>query len=355
MKKINFILMFLLAVSALFAEPEIGAKAYLAADPETGYVIYSKNMDISYPMASTTKLMTCLCYLDNADLNRPVVYSQQAKDTPYPNMKFEAGTVLSSADALRCMMIPSSNDMATAIALNAFIDIKSFVNEMNRKARALGMKNTHYANVHGLDEDGHYSSCFDIYLLAKEIWKNPVFRHIPKASYDVTYTEKGTEKHRTVYATYGDMFSVDGFRGMKTGTTTKAGKCFVGYFDREPAKLITVVLGSKDAMADTKALVDYTYKNCERQTLFFEGYPFLLNDGETEFGAKVKSPVTFFAEKNAVWDDCFSYEIKPFVNYPVKEGDFVAILTIKAGGRPFMSVPLYSMSDVRKPGDKKAG
>ena len=338
MRKLIFAVILIIISATVYATPSINGKAYVVADAITGRIIYSKNMNQRLPMASTTKLMTALIFLENADFSKPVIYTKEAKITPYHNLNFAPNTTLSANDALHSLLLPSSNDMATAIAISSGGTINHFLDMMNDKAKILGMNNTHYENVHGLDTYGHYSACYDISVLARELWKITYFRTIPKPEYKITYNENGITKEKLLTATYKEMFKFDGFKGIKTGTTTKAGKCFIGYFERNQNPLITVVLGSKNAMDDTKTLVNYTYQNCELRTIVSKNDILKLIINNIEYKLFVNKDIKLFADKESV------FNIKIAKEPDSTENNYFGLLTVFSDKTPIMSVPVYISS-----------
>lgn len=332
MKTVLAILLFFLGV-VLYSQG-IDAKSYAVMEYNNGRVIYSKNPDLKLPMASTTKIMTGVCFLDSG--RNKVIYGSQAKSTPYPNMNFPAGTYLSRDDAMKCLMISSSNDVAVAMGLSCG-DMNDFLDIMNVKAFELGMKNTHYANIHGLDVKGHYSTVSDTARLAEYAWHRNDFRKyiLPKADIYPVFNGKTTKK--TVHSTFEKFYSW-GIKGIKTGTTANAGKCFVGFYDRKPCPVITVVFGSRNAEKDTKKLIEYTYKNSVMHKAADTNRDYNLRYRNMKIASYVKENVSYFAPKS----EKFDISLVSDCQFPIIKNHRVGTLTVKSDGEILKILPLYS-------------
>ena len=290
-------------------------------------------------MASTTKIMTAIIFLENGGLNKKVVYTKYAFQTPFGNMHFPIGTTLSATDALKGMLIPSSNDLATAVALS-ICDEKTFVEKMNQKAKVLGMKNTHFVNVHGLDAKNHYSTCYDLAILGSYAMKNSTFRDCMKPKATIKLNIKNTTKNKIVTSTFKNFYSFPGALGVKTGTTKGAGKCFVGYVKRDNIPIITTVLGDDDAVQETKAIVNYTFRHCQYETILRPGEKYEMTFGKKKISVKPGDFVKVFVDPKEVK---LKHEIVPVCHYPIAKNSLVGYVKVFDGERLICKKPVYSM------------
>lgn len=158
--------------------PDISAKAAILMDESSGRVLLAKDVHQRMPQASLTKIMTALLVVEHGDLDKQVVVSKHAEETGESSIWLEEGEVLSRNDLLYGLMLASANDAAVALAESVAGSEELFVRQMNNRARELNLSDTHFANPHGLDAEGHYSSAFDLASLAREGMKNPLFRDV---------------------------------------------------------------------------------------------------------------------------------------------------------------------------------
>ncbi|MGB4437548.1 MAG: D-alanyl-D-alanine carboxypeptidase family protein [Acetomicrobium sp.] len=265
-----FFLIFLLVVQlfplpqveASTGEPDIQAKSAVLIDESSGRVLFAKNPHLRLPQASTTKMMTCLLVIENGDLDKEVKISKYAAETGESSIWLEEGEVLTREDLLYALMLASANDAAVALAESVAGSEEKFVELMNKRAKELKLNDTHFVNPHGLDADGHYSSAYDLAILAREGLSNELFSHV------VTTIEKsvpwsGHPWDRYLYNKNRLLTTYKGARGVKTGYTSKAGLCLVGAAQRGNLKLISAVMNSPNVYHDTQKLLDYGFNNYE--------------------------------------------------------------------------------------------
>jgi D-alanyl-D-alanine carboxypeptidase len=244
---------------------KLNAKAAVVLDRKSGEILYEKAGQEKLPMASLTKLMTALVSLESKiNLNDTVIIKSNSVEVEGLDINLEVGEKIKISDLLFGTLIASGNDAAQAIAEYTSGNIEDFVSQMNKKAAELGLYNTHYVGVTGLDVDGHYSSARDSALLADYAFDNPELAPIVEIKeYEFT-TDAGKTHHfkNTNLLLRDDYPKV---RGGKTGFTDNAGYCLINLAaDEKNNQIITVVLGEKengDQFQDTKALIDWTFKN----------------------------------------------------------------------------------------------
>ena len=239
-------------------ETSIGLSAVsaLVMDVSSNKVLFEKNIHDQLPIASITKIMTAVVTLESIEnLNDLAIVSAEAIHTPGSKIWLQQNEKISYQDLLHALLISSGNDAAITIAENVAGSKESFVQRMNEKAVALGMKNTHFANPHGLDDPENYSTASDIAILAGYALKKQFIRstidikemNIMSAS-GIAHTLTSTNK----------LLGVDPeIKGLKTGSTLAAGECLVALavnpFGNE---IITVLLNSQARFSETQHLKD---------------------------------------------------------------------------------------------------
>jgi D-alanyl-D-alanine carboxypeptidase (penicillin-binding protein 5/6) len=254
----------------LNAPPLTTCKAWAIADAKTGKLLWGHNETDKRDIASTTKMMTAyiVCQLAKDDpkiLNETLTFSETADKTPGSTADVRAGEKVTVGELLYGLMLPSGNDAATAFAehfsrrvgpgseasagppsgANNGGTTKGFITEMNRQASLLNMTDTHYENPHGLNAPGHQSSARDLVKLAHAAMQNPIFRnYVNTRQHGTTVTGEGGYERNIIWKNTNKLLTIDGYSGVKTGTTTPAGACLVSWGERDGRELIVVILGA---------------------------------------------------------------------------------------------------------------
>lgn len=244
-----------------FDDLYMGAKAAIAVDYDNAQILFAKDYQTRLPIASTAKIMTALIVLENSDIAAVFTVSEAASSVGENSMGLTAGEKLQLLELLYGLMLVSGNDAAVAIAEGVAGSETVFVSMMNEKVRELGLKNTHFINASGLDDDGasSYSTAYDMAVIARYTWENyPVFRKITST---VHYNIPATENHRD-FDLYNDtnlLTTYPGVRGIKPGFTWEAGLCLVTYAENEGKRILVVILGSDDRRGEMKEILDYSF------------------------------------------------------------------------------------------------
>ena len=227
-----------------------------------GTLVYTKNSNTKRAQASTTKLMTAVLLMESGKLDTKTTISEHAASTPYGSGRLKKGDIFKTKDLLYAMLLPSYNDAATAVAEKVGGTEAKFVTKMNAKAKALGLKKTHFCNPHGLDADGHYTTAKELAMLTAYAYTFPEITDCWGTQYKTIKNLK-TGKKLTVWSTNSLFGYVSNFLGGKTGTEDNAGCCFTGVYEYNGSAYVTVVLGSGYGFArwaDTKKLHNYITK-----------------------------------------------------------------------------------------------
>ncbi len=237
--------------------PDISAQAYVLADSKTGEIIFSHNENMRLPIASTTKIMTCLVALENAELSDLITVDTSSIGIEGSSIYLMEGEVLTLKDLLYGLMLESANDCAVCIANYISGSIEAFSDLMNSRAKEIGVKNTHFNNPHGLENAEHYSTAYDMALIWNEAMKNDDFRNIVSAkSYRIDMGEDNGYRfltnHNKLLKTY------DSCIGGKTGYTKTAGRCLVSGAKCSDAELVMVTLNAPNDWNDHVSLLEYT-------------------------------------------------------------------------------------------------
>ncbi len=251
--------------SAVAAEPapfETESAAVALMEANTGTFLICQNENARLPMASTTKIMTALVVVENAELSDMVTVDESAENVEGSSMYISAGERISVEDLLYGLMLASGNDAAVALAVHVGGDVDSFVAMMNDKADALGLENTHFVTPNGLHDSDHYTTARELALLASEAMKNEEIYKIASTKYHSTTTG---EHVRTLKNKNALLWDYEGAFGIKTGYTSAAGRCLVFGANRNGMRLIGVLLNCRPMFEISSRLLDYaseTYALC---------------------------------------------------------------------------------------------
>ncbi|QHQ63798.1 hypothetical protein Ana3638_17605 [Anaerocolumna sedimenticola] len=249
------------------------AQSAALMDADTGRVLYEKNGYKEMPMASTTKIMTCIVALENAKLDDIVTVSKYASTMPDVQLNIREGEQFKLSDLLYSLMLESHNDVAVAIAEHVGGSVEGFAKMMNKKAKELGCEHTRFVTPNGLDAEGHYTTAVELAKIASYAVKNDEFIKITNTS---AWEFQELKKGRTFSVSNKDRFLYiyDGAIGVKTGFTGKAGYCFVGAVKKDNKTFISTVLAcgwpphKSYKWSDTTKLMDFGMDNFELKQIF---------------------------------------------------------------------------------------
>ncbi len=251
----------------IWAEPEIKAEGAVVIDAASGQVLYGKNERNRFYPASITKLLTALLVLERCGLNDTVTFSQTATtnlESGAVTLNLTEGDKLTVSQCLYALLLKSANEVANGLAEHVSGSVAGFAELMNQKAVSLGCTGTHFANPNGLNDNNHYTTPYDMALIARAAFQNQTLCNINTTlSYEMPATKKSEAKtitmgHKMMYRT--DSRYYEGIIGGKTGYTSKAGNTLVTGAEKNGVRLIAVVMKSSSThYEDTKALLDYGF------------------------------------------------------------------------------------------------
>ncbi|MDD5918325.1 MAG: D-alanyl-D-alanine carboxypeptidase [bacterium] len=247
---------------------EISAGGVMLMDACTHKVLYAKNAHEKLPMASTTKIMTAILAIETGKLDALVTVPKEAYGVEGSSMYLRLGEKISLRDLVYGLMLVSGNDAAVAIAINVGGSIAGFAALMNEKAKELGAHNTHFVTPNGLHDAEHYTTAYDLALIASYAMQNETFREIVGTTYYRTVTGEVT---RTVKNKNKILWEYEGGNGVKTGYTMAAGKCLVFSAERNGVELVGVVLNCPDMFPAAKRLLDYGFETYKPEKLVAAG------------------------------------------------------------------------------------
>lgn len=282
------------------AEPDVASTSAILVEASTGKILYEKNAYEKVYPASTTKVLTAILVLENCDLNEMATVSHNAVyslPSGYVNASLQKGEEISVNDLMYAMMVKSANDAAIVLAEHIGGSVEGFADMMNKKAQEIGCKNTHFVNPNGIHNDNHYTTAYDLYLMASYAMKNETFRqYVSTTSYTLPITNKYPNLDRYCVTT-NDMlrpkskYYNENIIGIKTGYTEEAKNCLIAGAQKDGIELISVVLhsgtnadGLSERYVDTAALMDYGFNDFQFSNIIKQNS--VIDNIEIENGSK---------------------------------------------------------------------
>lgn len=343
----------------------VEAPEYVLMEPETGTVILEKDKDVPRSPASVTKVMTLLLIFEeiekgNLKLDDTVITSAHAKSMGGSQVFLEEGETQTVETMIKCIMIASGNDASVAMAEHIAGNEPEFVNAMNKKAQALGMKNTHFVDCCGLtDSDDHYTTAYDIALMSRElIRKYPEILNYSSVWMDtITHNTRQGSKEFGLSNTNRLIRTYEGCVGLKTGSTSKAKFCVSAVAKRKGITLIAVVMAAPDSrtrVKDASMLFDYGFAKC---SLYTDENPGKLPDLKVIKGIKEKTTLTFGKTFRCLSTDGTTFDkikkkliLPNEVKAPVKKGQKAGELVYYQENRELGRIPVIYAENVKKAG-----
>lgn len=362
MKKILILLLLLIFIPLVKAEETEdlapNAKSAIMIEASTGEILFQKNKDEKLAPASMTKMMSMLLIMEeiengNLKWNEMITTSEKASSMGGSQIFLKVGEKMTVEDLLKGVAIASGNDAVVALAERVSGSEEQFVKRMNTRAKDLGLKNTNFINATGLTADNHYSSAYDMSLIAKELVKHEKILEFTSTYED--YLRKDTKSPFWLVNTNRLVRFKEGVDGLKTGFTDEAGYCLTATMKKDNMRLITVVMKEENTSkrsADTTKMLDYGFNIYMVQTILDEKTT--IEKKKVELGKTLtaeivpKENITILNKKS---DDQKNITYKTNINKiiaPVKKGDKVGTIDIIEDNNIISTIDATVKEDISK-------
>ena len=362
MKKILILLLLLISIPLVKAEETEdlapNAKSAIMIEASTGEILFQKNKDEKLAPASMTKMMSMLLIMEeiengNLKWNEMITTSEKASSMGGSQIFLKVGEKMTVEDLLKGVAIASGNDAVVALAERVSGSEEQFVKRMNTRAKDLGLKNTNFINATGLTADNHYSSAYDMSLIAKELVKHEKILEFTSTYED--YLRKDTKSPFWLVNTNRLVRFKEGVDGLKTGFTDEAGYCLTATMKKDNMRLITVVMKEENTSkrsADTTKMLDYGLNIYMVQTILDEKTT--IEKKKVELGKTLtteivpKENITILNKKS---DDQKNITYKTNINKiiaPVKKGDKVGTIDIIEDNNIISTIDATVKEDISK-------
>lgn len=353
-------------------EGEISAEGVILVDSKSGIVLFEKNPHKRLFPASTTKIMTALVALEavkkgEVSLDQKFILSQSAFDTLAPDgssISLKVGETMTLDDLLKGLLIASGNDAAVVIAEGIGGSIEAYVERMNQKAKSLGLSDTHFVNPHGLHDENHYTTAYDLSVMTREAMKHEKFCSIVECAHIyLAPTEMNEKRYFINTNNLVSRYRVPDFfyeyaTGVKTGSTTEAGSCLVSSAEKDGRTVISVVLKAKNPVAshvESKAILEHGLDDFSKRKLA------RLNDIFGEVHVKQAAGDTdhiilhaesnlevLFPNEGKVEDVQKVYKIPDKITAPVEAGQVIGSVVFVYKGQDLGEVKLVSQDNIER-------
>ena len=319
----------------------VSAKAMVLMNADTFEVLDSKDEHTKLPMASTTKLMTALIIAENCDLQTEIVATKEMVTVEGSSMGLKEGDIVSFYELLVGMMLPSGNDAANTAAIAYSGSVSKFADEMNNKAIELGMKNTRFVTPSGLHDDEHYSTAYDMALLAVSVLKNEVLAEI--VSKPTMTVEFGNPPYKRTLTNHNKLLSKsDSVIGLKTGYTKKAGRCLVSAARENGCTVVAVTLNDPDDWQDHERLLSYGLSLLTVKS-FKTNVDCIFVPIVGAENSLIKSEALEFSCGAADEEITYKVHHEPFLYAPIEKGQTVGKVDYYCNGMLINSVPIIAL------------
>lgn len=325
---------------------------------ETGEIIFEKNAHEKLHPASMTKIMSMLIIMEHIDKgliswDDIVTVSANASGMGGSQILLETNEKMAVRDLFKGIAVASGNDAVVAMAEYIAGNEEAFVKMMNDKVKELGLTDTNFKNVHGLDDANHYSSAYDMAMMARELIKHKTVLEYTSIYED--YLRKGTEKEFWLVNTNKLVRFYDGADGLKTGYTSEAGYCLTATATKNNMRLIAVAMNEPDSKtrnAEITSMLDYGFAQYSTEKVLSTDSildKVLVDKGKKEYVEIVPTENITFLNKKTEANKNATYEIKlNELKAPLKKGDVIGTLIVKFDDNDQREVNITVKEDVEK-------
>ena len=279
--------------------PQVSSQSAIVMDVDSGAVLYAKNIDERLYPASTTKILTCLLAVENAKMDEMVEFSHDAVfgvPRDGSNMGIDVGEILPMEDCLYGILVGSANEVAAAVGEHVGGDTETFLQMMNDRAKELGCKNTNFMNANGLHDDNHYTTAYDLALIARAFFSNDYLANIantPRVHFEPTATQPDDFYLNNKNKLVSKEIKYEYYLGGKTGYTKEAKQTLVSCAEKDGMRLVCVVMKEEtpDQFNDTVTLFNYGFSNFKKikvsnvETKYTTNNTGLFDAGQDIFGS----------------------------------------------------------------------
>ncbi|MCL2234201.1 MAG: D-alanyl-D-alanine carboxypeptidase [Firmicutes bacterium] len=327
------------------------AQGMVTMEVKTKTVFYQKNPHKKLPMASTTKILTALAVIENTlDLNKKVKVPKEAVGVEGSSIYLQNGEELSILDLLYGLMLQSGNDCATALAIVTSGTVEKFSALMNETARKMGAENSNFTNPHGLHDDNHFTTAYDLALISAYALENEIFAEISKSKKHTAPWE-GRDYPRVINNKNKLLHRYDWADGVKTGFTKKAGRCFVGSGTKDGMQVVSVVINCGPMFEETANLISRSFNEYKMEQIFYPAQEFGFTKVENSKNETTRIGVVcqklFPLRDGQKSELTHKITLDENLKAPMNAGDKVGVIEVLLYGKVIATETLVTLDDVQ--------
>ena len=352
----RFLLIFTLILSALtianFNKVEglaySNSTAEIVMEVNSNRVIHSKNANEKKYMASTTKILTAITIIENENLDEVVTVGKDTVGVEGSSIYLKVGEKLTVKELLYGLMLRSGNDCAETLAVSCSGSIDDFATLMNDTANKIGCQNSNFTNPHGLHDDNHYTTAYDLALISCYAMKNPDFREIVGTK-SIKISNTMGDYQRVLINKNKLLKNLDGATGIKTGYTKKAGRCLVSSCLRNGEEYVSVVLNCGPMFERSTELLNYAFDNFEVKKIFESDniLAFIpIENSNEKCGVYLKDDITIPLTINEYENLNVVIELPKKIDKPVKKDEIIGEVKIYFENNLLFSEKIYTIINV---------
>ncbi len=330
--------------------PNMTATSAIVIEAKTGHVIYERDANRRMFPASTTKMMTLITALENNALDETVTVGKNAAGAEGSTLWLVEGEKIPLGEMLSGMMMISGNDAAIAIAEHVDGSVSKFAAHMTKRAKEIGAKDTNFTNANGLPDPNHYTTAYDLAIMAAYGYTLNNFEEIVSAK-EKTFSWVHDDTH-LLRNENQMLWLYKGGNGVKTGYTDAAGRCLISASNRNGVQLIAVVLDSLYMWNDSIELLDYGFSKVENKALIKSDEPIdtlpVISGRKHTMQVKTTNEVVMpiFSDDEKAYK--LSYDVPSYLRAPIKKGDTVGKIRVLCDGKEVGETKLIATSDVEQ-------
>ena len=334
------------------------ATSAILIEASTGKILYNKNANNPQSVASLTKMMGLIIVFETIEkgglsLDEIITVSENAKNMGGTQIWLETGEKISVKDLIKGITLASANDAMVAISERVAGTEEEFVKMMNKKVKEFGLNNTNFKNVTGLDEEGHYSSAYDMAIIAKKLLEHEQILDFTSVYED--YIRENTENKTWISNTNKLVRFYEGADGLKTGYETSAGSCIAATSKRNNLRFIAVLLGYEkvnNRNAETMDLLDYGYNQYEAELVYKKGDivgSTKMDKADVERINLVVSEDIINLKRKIDKKQDYQYEIEvDELKFPINKGDKIGMMYVNQNNKTIKNIALIADKDIKK-------
>lgn len=325
--------------------PYVTAHSAILMDAQTGDILYERDAHKQRPNASTTKILTAIVALELAGLDEVATVSEKADKVGESSLHLHKDEKLKLGELIEGALVKSGNDACVAIAEQTAGSLDNFIRLLNLKAVSIGANNTNFTNPHGLPDKNHYSTAYDLAIMARYGLSIPEFSKIVQRKV-ATINYEHPQKNQIISTTNKLLYNYALADGVKTGTTNAAGKCLVASASKNGRRLISVVLDAPDRFGDAQRLLEWGFNNTKIVTMGKMGD--LVTDHpiyQGNLSVTLGNDVVLCLETARLSEIRLQVEFLKGIYPPINKGDILGNYNIYLSDKLLKEVPLVAGED----------